>query len=148
MASRGFLIRFIDIGLIVLFGFLMISEIENATRVELASAIEETELEAEEKPDDQAFTVVAIAPDGSFALHDPEAGKVIEAGLAGSGALGAALAAIAERDEAAGRETIVLIQPHAASPVQHTVDVMDVCDRLSLTKSLQMEIPTTGEEAP
>ena len=40
MASRGFLIRFIDIGLIVLFGFLMISEIENATRVELASAID------------------------------------------------------------------------------------------------------------
>ena len=38
MASRGFLIRFIDIGLIVLFGFLMISEIDASSRVDLAGA--------------------------------------------------------------------------------------------------------------
>ena len=40
----------------------------------------------------------------------------------------------------ASRETIVLLQPHPASLVQATVDAMDVCDRLSLTKSLRMDI--------
>ncbi len=39
-----------------------------------------------------------------------------------------------------GTETVVLIQPDPASPVQFTVDVMDVCDRLGLVKSLQMDI--------
>ena len=39
-----------------------------------------------------------------------------------------------------GLETIVLIQPHEDSVVQATVDVMDVCDALSLPKSLQMDI--------
>ena len=38
MATRGFLIRFIDIGLIVLFGFLMISDIDTMSRVDLAGA--------------------------------------------------------------------------------------------------------------
>lgn len=146
MASRGFLIRFIDIGLIVLFGFLMISEIENATRVELASAVEDTEAD-DESPEERAFTVVAIAPDGSFALRDPASGNLIEAGLDGPDSLARALAAIARRDQAAGSETIVLIQPHAASPVQRTVDVMDVCDRLSLARSLQMELPVSEAEA-
>ena len=37
-------------------------------------------------------------------------------------------------------ETVVLIQPDPSSLVQSTVDAMDVCDRLALTKSLRMDI--------
>jgi hypothetical protein len=44
---------------------------------------------------------------------------------------------------------VVVIQPDPDSPVQFTVDVMDVADRLSLAKSLRMDIevapPPPGE---
>ena len=38
------------------------------------------------------------------------------------------------------RELVVLISPHEASIVQRTVDVMDVCDRLQVGKSLQTDL--------
>ena len=48
MTSRGFLIRFIDIGLILLFGFVMISDIESLSQVELSP--ESSAQEAEPAP--------------------------------------------------------------------------------------------------
>lgn len=70
MATRGFLIRFIDIGLIVLFGFLMISDIEAASRVELAGSgdVAEEEAEPEEAP---VLVTVEIAADGAFLVEIP-----------------------------------------------------------------------------
>ena len=70
MTSRGFLIRFIDIGLIVLFGFIMISEIEYVSQVDLAQPTPEEQEEPD--PDDEpAFVTVRIDPDGSFVIVDP-----------------------------------------------------------------------------
>ena len=150
MASRGFLIRFIDIGLIVLFGFLMISEIETGTRVELASPVAEQEEEEETPEEKRAFTTVEIAPDGSFTVRDPGSGEIVADALLGTDALAGTLARIAEGHVSAGLETVVLVRPHEASAVQHTVDVLDVCDRLALRKSLQMETASSraGEDGP
>jgi len=58
----------------------------------------------------------------------------------GAEELAGALTARRARHEAAGAETVVVIQPDPDSAVQFTVDVMDVADRLSLTKSLRMDI--------
>ena len=137
MATRGFLIRFIDIGLIVLFGFLMISDIEAATRVELAGSPESTE-EPEGAPDETVFVVVSVEPDGSFRIGRPEAGE--RRRVPSVEALTEALRLLAEADGSAGLQTVILIEPHPASVVQRTVDVMDVADRLGIPKSLQMEI--------
>lgn len=149
MATRGFLIRFIDIGLIVLFGFLMISDIDALSRVELAGAPQSVAEPAEVTEDDErGFIAVDILPDGRFVLSDP---RDSDAGMTGAATLAALEAELAARRAAhveAGTETVVLIQPDPASAVQHTVDVMDVCDRLELVKSLQMEIeiaPPTAE---
>jgi biopolymer transport protein ExbD len=139
VATRGFLIRFIDIGLIVLFGFLMISEIEASTRVELADPVAENEeLEAQED-EERGILVVDIAPDGVFLLSEPRVGEGVVS-LEGVVALTAALRSRAAAHDTENLETVVMIQPHEASWVQFTVDVMDVCDRLSLTKSLRMDI--------
>lgn len=188
MATRGFLIRFIDIGLIVLFGFLMISDIEASSRVELAGSEASTDT-APEPEEAQAFVVVEIAADGAFVVRESPAppedagsgvGRVLTTGVesgetvavadsgvapgeeaaavadsvmrvgsaagtgelrvGGAAALTEALRRLAASNEAAGRRTVVLIEPHPASEVQRTVDVMDVCDRLGLTKSLRMDI--------
>lgn len=140
MASRGFLIRFIDIGLIVLFGFLMISDIEASSRVELASAGENEEEVLPEEPDERQLIFVTVMPDGAFALSEPDTLAPAPGTVRGRDDLVGALTARRQRHEALGAETVVVIQPDPDSPVQFTVDVMDVADRLSLTKSLRMDI--------
>jgi biopolymer transport protein ExbD len=138
MTSRGFLIRFIDIGLIVLFGFILISDIENLSQVELSRATE-----AQEVDDDaveRAFVTVAIAPDGSFALADPASGDLLAAGVERVDVLTELLRRIKADHEELEQELVVLISPHEDSIVQRTVDVMDVCDRLGVGKSLQADL--------
>lgn len=137
MTSRGFLIRFIDIGLIVLFGFVMISDIESLSQVELSQAAETEEAPKEEA--ERAFVTVAIAPDGSFTLADPVTGGVLAAGVQTADALSEFLRALKVEHQAADRDLVVLISPHPGSIVQRTVDVMDICDRLAVGKSLQTE---------
>lgn len=139
MATRGFLIRFIDIGLIVLFGFLMISDIEAASRVDLAGSPESAE-ETVEPDAETAYVLVRIAADGAFLVGAPEAAAEDRVRFETKEALTAALERLSRSDAAAGRETVVLIEPHPASAVQRTVDVMDVADRLGIAKSLQMDI--------
>lgn len=143
MASRGFLIRFIDIGLIVLFGFLMISEIESSSRVEMGMNAEAEEA-AEEPPDERAFVTVGITEDGLMSVVDPRSGEVLMDGLASGQDLERVLRQLDRVNADAERETVVLIEPHEDSPVQFTVDVMDVCDRLSLARSLQVEVGSVG----
>jgi len=148
MATRGFLIRFIDIGLIVLFGFLMISDIESLSRVDLAGAQQQEIEEPTDDPDERAFIIVEVAPDGRFGISDPatpEAGFVV---AANSESLAEELRSRRAVNEAASLETIVLIQPDLASAVQYTVDVMDVCDRLSIAKSLRMDIEVEAVSPP
>lgn len=140
MATRSFLIRFIDIGLIVLFGFLMISDIEASSRVELASASGDDEEVVEEEPEERALVFVTVMPDGGFALSEPDTLAPAPGVVRGTEALAGALTARRARHETAGTETVVVIQPDPDSPVQFTVDVMDTADRLSLTKSLRMDI--------
>ena len=139
MASRGFLIRFIDIGLIVLFGFLMISDIDLASRVELADSREAEEETIQDEPTERGFILVEVGADGAYRVSDPRAA---DEGVRADDP--DALAAELQRRDAlnveAELETVVLLQPHPASLVQETVDAMDVCDRLSLPKSLRMDI--------
>ena len=139
MASRGFLIRFIDIGLIVLFGFLMISDINASSRVELADTRSEPEESVEEEEQDRAFVLVAIEADGAYLVSDPNVpGDEVVA--EDPEALSQELRRRRDAHRDLEVETVVLIQPDPSSLVQNTVDAMDVCDRLALTKSLRMDI--------
>ncbi len=153
MASRGFLIRFIDIGLIVLFGFLMISDIEASSRVDLAdSRPDAQEEEAPQEERARAFVLVEIGGDGLFRVSDPAA-EAAPVPVRGSGALEVEVTRRMDAHATADFETVVLIQPEPASIVQLTVDAMDVADRLGVAKSLSMELdvappPPPSGEAP
>lgn len=182
MASRGFLIRFIDIGLIVLFGFLMISDIQMSSRVDLAGMSQDQEEPLPEE-ESRAFLVVEVTAGGGYRITDS---RVVGLQAATDSATSAPTDSTADATpdstsaetaapllaperfatsvpeltdalrqgravhRTAGLQTIVLIQPDPASLVQFTVDVMDVCDRLGLPKSLRMDIvveaaPPAGE---
>jgi biopolymer transport protein ExbD len=136
MTSRGFLIRFIDIGLIVLFGFIMISEIEYVSQVDLAQPAPE-EQEEPDLDEDPAFVTVRIDPDGSFVIVDPASNTPLGEPIGDADLLSGFLENLGTEYAADDRPLIVLINPHDESIVQWTVDVMDVCDRLGLGKSLQ-----------
>jgi hypothetical protein len=138
MTSRGFLIRFIDIGLIVLFGFILISDIENLSQVELSRAAETQEVDDDRV--ERAFVTVAIAPDGSFAVADPASGDVLAAGVNRIDVLTELLRRVKVENQSMERDLVVLISPHEDSIVQRTVDVMDICDRLGVGKSLQADL--------
>ena len=140
MATRGFLIRFIDIGLIVLFGFLMISDIDMLSRVDLASEAIAMEVEVPPDPEVRAFIVVQIGADGRYRVSDSNEPEAVPALASAKSDLAERFTMVRVTHAQLGLETIVLIQPHEASVVQATVDVMDVCDALSLPKSLQMDI--------
>lgn len=147
MATRGFLIRFIDIGLIVLFGFLMISDIEMSSRVELAGATRE--IEEQVSPDDtRAILTVVIEQDGAFVVSDSRDPNAALVRVRGGDALTEALGNGRARHVADGVDTVVLIEPDLSSAVQYTVDVMDACDRLSLAKSLRMDIEIEAPRTP
>ena len=146
MASSGLLIRFIDVGLIVLFGFVMISDIENSTHIELSRPADGPETDV--VPDEQTYVAVRIAPDGTFAIVDPALDATLVPNIAGGDALEGSLRRLKEEYDSMSREMIVLIEPHWDSIVQRTVDVMDACDRLGLRKSLQAgfgDLGATGE---
>lgn len=149
MATRGFLIRFIDIGLIVLFGFLMISDIDALSRVDLAGARQDVAEPAEVTPDDErGFIAVDILPDGRFLVSDPRDPESPVLGAVSIAALERALSSRHEQHEMSGSETVVLIQPDPDSAVQFTIDVMDACDRLGFAKSLQMDIEIAPPTEP
>lgn len=139
MISRGFLIRFIDIGLIVMFGFIQISDIESLAQVELQAAA--TAPEGPRPVGRQtAIVVVTVSPEGRFAVSDAATGAMLADALPTSALLTIALRTARDERATAGREMVVLIRPHEASIVQRTVDVMDACDRLALRKSLETDL--------
>ena len=78
MTGRGFLIRFIDIGLIVLFGFLLISDIENLSQVELASA---ASLPESDSSIEKSFLLIDISAEGLFAIREPSTDSVLVEGI-------------------------------------------------------------------
>jgi len=145
MASRGFLIRFIDIGLIVLFGFIMISDIENSSLVDLASS---TDSEEEDTLLERAFVTVEIAPTGSFTVAATASGEILNEGIRDTETLEGILRRVRDEWADVADDIVVLINPDEDSVVQRTVDVMDVCDRLTLKKSLQTDFGILGPGAP
>lgn len=138
MASRGFLIRFIDIGLIVLFGFLMISEIELASQVELSVAVDAQDdaLDVLERD----FITVSIASDGMFQVEDTETGVELAGPIRQAAVLEGVLRRLILERSTDSAKLVVLIGPHEDSIVQRTVEAMDVCDRLRVERAVQLSL--------
>jgi len=135
MRNSSFLIRFIDIGLIILFGFVSVSDLENVSRISVGEVQDELDPSVS---DDMQTIVVNIGPAGRFAIDqlssEPVAGLELLVGVA---EMARALEkAIQSRQTNQDGELMVVINPHPDSFVQHTVDVMDVCSRLGVRKTL------------
>jgi len=132
----GFLIRFIDIGLIILFGFLIITDIEVLAQINMPGDDEPADTET---LDEMAYLSVFISAEGTYDVEDIEAERMRCSNLADYIELEACLIELRDEYRAAGQQPVVLVEPEEASLVQFTVDVLDICDRNGIPKNINVE---------
>jgi len=127
MQNSGFVVRFVDVVLILLFGFISISSVQ-ATEIELA---ESTETPAP-LPEVEQVVFVGIRPDGTY-LVDEERREV-----RGPNAL---LQFIAAEVTRLGDSPVkVRIRASRDTPMRYLVDAARVCDQLGLPKALEVQM--------
>jgi biopolymer transport protein ExbD len=131
MTNSGFIMRFVDVVLIMLFGFITISNLQNSEVTLPESA--ETELQP---MDTREVEFIGILADGTFLIQG-------EKTLISS--LDSLRGFLSERREAVGVESLkVRIRSSWDAPVHYALDVAALCDELGLQKSIEVELNLNG----
>ena len=127
MRKSGFIVRFVDVVLILLFGFISISSVR-ATEIELPESTETPP----PLPESEEVMFVGIRPDGTY-LVDEERQEI-----RGAGNLLRFVAS--EVQELGDRPLKVRIRASHDTPMRYLVDAARVCDELGLPKSIEVRI--------
>ncbi len=134
MRKSTFLIRFIDIGLIILFGFIIISDITVRSQIELPGS---DPGEPQEERELSLF-VIKIEPNNQYRIAD-----FIESTILGTyentEALKNALRNLKSEIDAQGKLPVALIEPDETATMQRLIDVMDICDQIGIPKNVNVE---------
>lgn len=131
MRRSGFIVRFVDVVLILLFGFISISSIRE-TEIDLPNS-------SETPPAQQELVeilYVGIRGDGTYLVDDERA--QLRGGQTLYGFLGAQLAEMGEVP------VTVRIRASHDTPVRYLVEAARVCDALGLPKSFEVQLSTNG----
>ncbi len=132
MQRSSFLIRFIDIGLIILFGFITISDIDTYSRIDMPGSDQSS---TSDDPQQMTLVTVEIAPGGVFTVVE-RASETVSCQDVDRDGLEECLVNVRDRLQQAGEQAVVLVEPDERSIVQHTVDVLDICDRHGILKNI------------
>lgn len=127
MTQGGLIIRLIDIALIILFGFISISDIKVKAQIKLPTPMQEQTAKNE-----QLYVIVRINADNLFQIANTAESLHIET----LPALEESLLSLRDDLLQKNQSLYVLIEPHEESAVQTTVYVMDICTRLNIAKNL------------
>jgi biopolymer transport protein ExbD len=125
--KSGFVVRFVDVVLILLFGFISISSVR-VTEIELPESTETPP----PAPEAEEVLFVGIRPDGTY-LVDEEREEI----------QGAAnlLRFVASQLEAVGdRPLKVRIRASHDTPMRFLIDAARVCDELGLPRALEVRM--------
>lgn len=131
MQKSGFIVRFVDVVLILLFGFISISSVR-ATEIELP---ESSETPAP-LPEAEEVLFVGIRSDGTY-LVDEERATV-------TGAANLLRFLAAEVEQVGDRTLKVRIRASHDTPMRYLVDAARVCDELGLAKALEVQMVGEG----
>lgn len=131
MQKSGFVVRFVDVVLILLFGFISISSVRS-TEIDLA---ESTETPAP-LPEIEDVLFIGIRPDGTYLVDDERRQ------LRGASALLSFLATEVER--LGDRPIKVRIRASHDTPMRFLVDAARVTDQLGLPKALEVQMASAG----
>jgi len=132
MKNNTFIIRFIDVGLIILFGFVIISDITTRTQIDLGGSDSNQEIDLT-----TGIFIVSIEPDISYTLLNEDM-TISYGNFPNLESLEYALNSISQELRSSGLNPTALIAPNEEIPIQHMIDVMDLCDRIKLSKSIKI----------
>jgi biopolymer transport protein ExbD len=127
MLKGGMIIRLIDVVLIILLGFLGITDFEIKSQIKLPSAVDSGQKEIK-----QQFIFLDIKNDRQFDVVDGQNTKEIE----GIDALEDFLVKLNNHYLQNYNQMIIVIEPGLETVVQTTVDVMDICEKHNIFKNL------------
>ncbi|MEX2640092.1 MAG: biopolymer transporter ExbD [Balneolales bacterium] len=134
MKKNSFLIRFIDIGLILLFGFVIISDITVRSQFVLPGH-EDTLSETDETRNILLFVEI----------NEPNEFKITEIGtdvmydeIDGLTRLEELLLFIRQEKLAENAEITAVLHSREEATMQQLVDVIDICDRIGIPRSINI----------
>lgn len=136
MRKSSFLIRFIDIGLIILFGFVIISDITIRSQIELPTPDEEQIQRDEER--DLSLIVVNIDPNGHYRLTDFQSATLFGE-YQDIETMENALRRLYHNLRDLNETPIALIEPHEEVIMQRLINVLDACDRVGIRKNINIK---------
>ncbi|MCU0644620.1 MAG: biopolymer transporter ExbD [bacterium] len=128
MLRGGTIIRLIDVVLIILLGFLGITDFEIKSQIKLPSTFNSGQQEIK-----QHFIFVTVKGDSSFELV-VENNRIEH--IQGIGILEQFLIRLNYQYHQELKQMVVVIEPDLETKIQTTVDVMDVCEKHQILKSL------------
>lgn len=134
MKNNTFLIRFIDIGLIILFGFIVISDITVRSQIELPGSDPSSSDEERE----MRLFVVNVDPDDEYRLSDFNTSEQYGA-YSSQEELHQALVNLNEQIRQDGESPVALIEPDDSISMQRLIDVLDLFDKLGIPKNINVE---------
>lgn len=134
MRPSGFIIRFIDIGLLLLFAFLFLSDLTVDTQIKLPGSNSDAPVQDRE----QTTVTLTVVTDEAFRLSSSDetfSDTMVNSLTELRRALGEIRSYYSDRQS----DVVVIISPSGDSMIQTTVYVLDICDDLGLQKSLDTQ---------
>jgi len=128
MFRGGTIIRLIDVVLIILLGFLGITDFEVKSQIKLPSSAKGSQREIK-----QQFIFLDIVSNNRFQLID---GQNLIKEVEGLEALEDALVKLNNYYLQDYKQMILVIEPDMETMIQTTVDVMDICEKHQILKNL------------
>lgn len=127
MGQAGYILRFVDVVLILLFGFISISSIETTT-IDPPESTEAPSL----PPDQQRVLFVGIQPNGTFLVEEETQS------LTSIPALRTYL--VNQRSRYGGAALKVRLRASRVAPIRYLTQAAALCDELGLRKSIEVKI--------
>ena len=145
MQRRGIVIRFIDIGLLILFGFLMISDLKGTSQISFDEGDAAAFFSIEEK--NNILLGVSVESDNRLSIKDLTNSQSLHENILSLEELEFSIETLKIRYNEQGKEVSVLIEPAPDAQIQYVVHILDICDRLGLNKNINTEIVRVQAES-
>jgi biopolymer transport protein ExbD len=130
MSSGGMIVRFIDIVMILLFGFICSSELSRQSKIRLPTTLELPP----SNPDPEVVVFVGVQNDGSYLIEEEKA-RTKDPGLLEHYLLN-------KKNELAQTryKMRVRVRANHDTPIRFVMKAADVCDRIDVLKSVDVRI--------
>lgn len=130
MGQAGYILRFVDVVLILLFGFISIASIEPSV-IEPPESSETPTM----PPDQETIIYIGIQQDGTFLVEDES--QVISSVPALRGFLEGKILQHGQRP------LKVRLRSSRTAPIRYLMDAAALCDELGVRKSIEVKVNTS-----